>query len=49
VFSVALTASWATAAAVCRTSIGNRLIGGRRAAPATVQRALPAEQNQPVR
>jgi hypothetical protein len=48
VFAVTLVLSWATAAAVCRTSIGNRLIGGRRSEPAVVQRALSAEQNQPV-
>jgi hypothetical protein len=48
VFAVTLVLSWATVAAVCRTSIGNRLIGGRRSEPAVVQRALSAEQNQPV-
>jgi glucans biosynthesis protein C len=39
VFSVTLVLSWATTAVVCRTSIGNRIVGGRRAEPAVVQPA----------
>ncbi|HXW25349.1 MAG TPA: acyltransferase [Xanthobacteraceae bacterium] len=48
VFSVTLVLSWATTAAVCRTSIGERVIGGRRAEPAAAKRALSPEPNQPV-
>jgi hypothetical protein len=48
VFTVTLALSWAATAAVCRTSIGNRLIGGRRAEPAVVKPALSAKPNQPV-
>jgi hypothetical protein len=48
VFTVTLALSWMTTAAVCRTSIGNRLIGGRRAEPAVAKPALSAESNQPV-
>jgi glucan biosynthesis protein C len=48
VFTVTLALSWMTTAAVCRTSIGNRLIGGRRAEPAVAKPPLSAESNQPV-
>jgi hypothetical protein len=48
VFTVTLALNWMTTAAVCRTSIGNRLIGGRRAEPGVAKPALSAESNQPV-
>lgn len=39
VFSVTLVLSWATTALACRTAIGNRIVGGRRAEPAVVRHA----------
>jgi hypothetical protein len=39
VFSVTLVLSWTTTAVVCRTSIGNRIVGGRRTEPAVVRHA----------
>jgi peptidoglycan/LPS O-acetylase OafA/YrhL len=45
VFAVTLLLSWAVSVAVCRTAIGNRLIGGRRVAPSGARRA---ESGQPA-
>jgi hypothetical protein len=45
VFAVTLLLSWAVSAAVCRTSIGNRLIGGRTVAPSGTRRV---ESGQPA-
>jgi len=45
VFAVTLTLSWALSAAVCRTWIGNRLIGGRRVEASGGRRA---ESKQPA-
>ena len=39
VFAVTLVLSWGLSAAVCRTPIGNRLIGGRRSEPVGKRRA----------
>jgi glucans biosynthesis protein C len=39
VFGVTLVLSWGLSVAVCRTSIGNRLIGGRRVQPSGSRRA----------
>ena len=45
VFAVTLLLAWALSAAVCRTSIGNRLIGGRSVEPRGSRRA---ESGQPA-
>jgi peptidoglycan/LPS O-acetylase OafA/YrhL len=45
VFAVTLLLAWALAAAVCRTAIGNRLIGGRSVEPRGSRRA---ESGQPA-
>jgi peptidoglycan/LPS O-acetylase OafA/YrhL len=45
VFSVTLVLSWAVSVAVCRTWIGNRLIGGRRVEASGSRRA---ESKQPA-
>jgi hypothetical protein len=45
VFAVTLLLAWAVSAAVCRTSIGNSIIGGRRAEPRGARRA---ESEQPA-
>ncbi|HML11776.1 MAG TPA: acyltransferase [Xanthobacteraceae bacterium] len=45
VFAVALVLSWALSTAVCRTTIGNRLIGGRRVEASGSRRA---ESKQPA-
>jgi glucans biosynthesis protein C len=45
VFAVTLLMSWAVSAAVCRTAIGNRLIGGRRV---EASRGRRAESGQPA-
>jgi peptidoglycan/LPS O-acetylase OafA/YrhL len=45
VFAVTLLLSWAVSAAVCRTSLGNRVIGDRRVEPSGARRA---ESGQPA-
>jgi peptidoglycan/LPS O-acetylase OafA/YrhL len=45
VFAAALVLSWAVSAAVCRTSLGSRMIGGQRREPAPRRRA---ESGQPA-
>src|SRR5262249_28681441 len=45
VFAVTLLLAWAVSSAVCRTSIGNRLIGGRSVGP---PRSRRAESGQPA-
>jgi glucans biosynthesis protein C len=45
VFAVTLLLAWAVSVAVCRTSLGNRVIGGRRVEPRGVRRA---EREQPA-
>jgi peptidoglycan/LPS O-acetylase OafA/YrhL len=45
VFAVTLLLAWAVSVAVCRTPLGNRIIGGRRVAPSGGRRA---ESEQPA-